>query len=136
MVCVSRDCHISWATVLDSSVGPCVLLFYIRYCDNINVAVLQSERLEFRNEPLNEEFVEEVMRTEAIDVMSQIVGEFRTSSIDGCSANFILNSTVDGKTAECDTSISAVGILTEIDATAVASVPSPMPPTPPHTCGL
>ena len=120
-VCVLQKCHVCRAAVC-----------YRRYSDI--VAVLQSERLEFRNAPLTQEFVEEVMRSETIDVMSQIVGEFRTSSIDGCSAQRI-NATKWPWT-ECNTSISAVSILTATDATAVASAPPSMPPPPAHTCGL
>lgn len=83
---------------------------------------LAQASFEFNGEPLTVAVVQQVIQTEVAELLSTITGEVRSSATDGCSANTLGTAQAGAARAECDVSISASQIVTEIDAVADAGL--------------
>ena len=85
---------------------------------------MQAE-FQFNGQPLIVNAVARDFQRKAAELLTTVIGEVRTSAIDGCSANVFVETIAGDNTAECDVSISADSITTEINAVADASAPPP-----------
>lgn len=74
----------------------------------------------FTGEPLTVNVVQRTVETRVANLLATIVGEVRTSAIDGCSANILIRADTPNSFATCDVSISADDSLVERDAVAQA----------------